>query len=406
MLFRTPLTPLVSGVLLDFRSAACSRSRVCSAALRGLDRRVGRRRPRVRTARRARDRRGACSPIPGYALMFHELASETVFAAAFALWALLLTRAAVRAVARRASRSSGSGSRCSHSRARETPCSSSSRSSRSRSRRLAAAARMGRSHRRRRGPPPRRVGGAQRPSLRRLHARARRQRDHPLLPRVHHGPHRLARRTETHSRRLGRAVEKHLLTSEPYRSYGVTLDDVFESGSFRIHEDLYLLSDQVFGWDSDYAILRGAGIEGVRQHPGTYASGVLETVWSAAQRVVSSARSHAGAGAAKPAGEEKTVVVDGRRLPAPTEGQPIPAGQVVWISRPDNAIRQVWTSPTEWHLEFDHPADKARFDRVQRRASTSSSPRFPDRAGNADASAPLEPASRWYPRPCSGSLLG
>ena len=73
------------------------------------------------------------------------------------------------------------------------------------------------------------------------------------------------------SRRLAAAMQQHLLTREPYRSYGVTLDELFEEGSFRVHEDLYLLSDQVFGWDSDYRVLRDAGIEGVRAHPGTYA---------------------------------------------------------------------------------------------------------------------------------------
>ena len=81
------------------------------------------------------------------------------------------------------------------------------------------------------------------------------------------------------SRRLAAAMQQHLLTREPYRSYGVTLDELFREGSFRVHEDLYLLSDQVFGWDSDYGVLRGAGVEGVRAHPGTYARGVSRTIW-------------------------------------------------------------------------------------------------------------------------------
>ena len=82
------------------------------------------------------------------------------------------------------------------------------------------------------------------------------------------------------SRRLAAAMQQHLLTRDPYRSYDVTLDELFASGSFRVHEDLYILSDQVFGWDSDYRVLRDAGVEGVRAHPGTYASGVLGTVWN------------------------------------------------------------------------------------------------------------------------------
>jgi hypothetical protein len=81
------------------------------------------------------------------------------------------------------------------------------------------------------------------------------------------------------SRRLARAIQEHLLTRDPYKSYGVTLDKVFSSGSFRIHEDLYVLSDEVFGWDSNYSVLRDAGREAVTAHPGKYASGVLDTVW-------------------------------------------------------------------------------------------------------------------------------
>src|SRR5204863_8008943 len=52
------------------------------------------------------------------------------------------------------------------------------------------------------------------------------------------------------SRKLAAAIRAHLLTRQPYKGYGVTQRQVFASGSFRIHEDLYLLSDHVFGWKS------------------------------------------------------------------------------------------------------------------------------------------------------------
>ena len=39
------------------------------------------------------------------------------------------------------------------------------------------------------------------------------------------------------SRRLARAVQTHLLNEEPYRSYGIGLDDFFSSGSDRMLED-------------------------------------------------------------------------------------------------------------------------------------------------------------------------
>ena len=97
--------------------------------------------------------------------------------------------------------------------------------------------------------------------------------------------------------------------------------------------------------------------------------------------------------------------MNGRRLPAPTEGQPIPAGQVVWISRPDQAIRQVWTSPTEWHLEFDDPQDKVRLERIEKKMDRLFAG-FPDRTGNATLATRFNQASRWYPRLALWLLLG
>jgi hypothetical protein len=207
------------------------------------------------------------------------------------------------------------------------------------------------------------------------------------------------------SRRLAAAMREHLLTRDPYRSYGVTLDGLFERGSFRVHEDLYLLSDEVFGWNSDYEILRKAGVEGVRAHPSVYARGVAGTLWdelSKAQfRVVSAPAGESDAGAKS----RPTVVVNGKRLPAPTEGEPIPSGQVVWISRPDNSIRQVWTSPTEWHFEFARASERPRFERIERRTQELFDA-LPDRAGNARLALRLNQLSRWFPRPWMWILLG
>ena len=46
------------------------------------------------------------------------------------------------------------------------------------------------------------------------------------------------------SRRLATAMQRDLLTQGSYRAYSVTLDELFRKGSFRVHEDLYLLSDE------------------------------------------------------------------------------------------------------------------------------------------------------------------
>src|SRR5439155_5218433 len=115
------------------------------------------------------------------------------------------------------------------------------------------------------------------------------------------------------SRRLAAAVQAHLLTRQPYKAYGVTLQQVFRRGSFRIHEDLYRLSDQVFGWHTNYAIERKAGIEAVKAHPGKYASGVAETIWQQLSKSYFRDLPTKGGKAAQPTIEHK-----GKRLPAPT----------------------------------------------------------------------------------------
>ena len=91
MLFRTPITPLYAGASLDLfggrlaepaMAALYAGSIVCWAA---AARQFG---PRVALAVAA-----VLLAYQGYALMFHELSSEPVFAAGFAIWALLVTRA-------------------------------------------------------------------------------------------------------------------------------------------------------------------------------------------------------------------------------------------------------------------------------------------------------------------------
>ncbi len=202
------------------------------------------------------------------------------------------------------------------------------------------------------------------------------------------------------SRRLADAVRTHLVTRDPYKSYGVTTAEVFRSGSFRIHEDLYLLSDQMFGWDTNYSVLRKAGIEAVRKHPGAYASGVLETVW----QQLSESYFRSPAAKQEPAAPA-VVDVRGKDLPAPTEGQPIPAGQSVWISRPDNCIREVWTSGTEHHFTFCKPGYKRRFEEIGRELRDLFGA-LPDRTGNAEVALRLNQASRWYPRSILWVALG
>jgi hypothetical protein len=396
MLFRTPVTPVVAGVVLDvaggffaepFMAALFAGSVVAwAAAARAFG-------PRASVFVAA-----ALLVYPAYGLMFHELSSEPLFAAAFALWALLVTRAAVRPSAHRflfvglgvallalirpgnavllafllfplvlpgdwRARSKWAGAFVV---AAVLP--------------LAAwavlnGARFG-------DYALARGGNAVVPFYRAFIT------DRIVSP--DNGPA---------SRKLADAIQRHLLTRDPYKSYGVTLDRVFSSGSFRIHEDLYLLSDEVFGWDSNYSVLRDAGREAVLAHPGKYASGVLDTVWH--QLSKSFYRSPAEARKIHP----QEVGVGGNELPAPTEGEPIPAGQNAWISRPDNSIRDVWTSATHHHFVFRDPRDPPRFAKILRERDSLFAA-LPDRTGNAELALRLNQLSRWFPRPILWLALG
>jgi hypothetical protein len=403
LLFRTPLTPLVSGASLDLAGGVFAEPLAAllyaasvvawSAAARYFG-------PRVALTVAL-----VLLLYPAYGLMFHELASELVLAAAFSGWALLVTRAAFAPTVTRFLLV-GLGVA------------------------LLALVRPGNAVLLAfavfpfvlSAPWRKRLGWAVALALAAIlplvgwsvvngvrfgdYALARG--GDAIIPfyRAFITDHIISPENGPASRRLATAMQQHLLTRDPYRSYDVTLDELFSKGSFRVHEDLYLLSDQVFGWDSNYSVLRNAGMEGVRAHPGTYASGVGRTVWDelAGKSFFRTVSSSAAETPPRPA-PSNTIVVNGRRLPRPTEGEPIPAGQVVWISRPDQSIRQVWTSPTRWHFAFHNARDRSRFEHIQRQLNTLLSA-LPDRAGSPQLGLRLNQLSRWFPRPLVWIVVG
>jgi hypothetical protein len=398
VLFRTPATPVVAGSLLDLAGGALAEP--VMAVLFAASVVAWATAARAFGARTALLVAAALLVYPAYALMFHELSSEPFFAAAFALWALLVTRAARRPSAR-AFLLVGLGVALL---ALVRPGNAL----------LAVFALFPFALRGRLRERLTWTGAFLLAALLPLAAWA-------VLNGVRFGDYTLARGGNAvipfyrafisdrivapdngpSSRRLAQAVKQHLVTRNPYKAYGVTVDKVFSSGSFRIHEDLYVLSDQVFGWNSNYSILRKAGIEAVRKHAGKYASGVSETVWQ--QLSKSFFRVNPSPSASSPA--PASVDVKGRHLPAPTEGQPIPAGQNVWISRPDNSIRDVWTSPTTHHFVFTKPQQRPRFDAIVRKLDRLFAA-LPDRRGNAQVSLRLNQFSRWFPRPIIWIALG
>ena len=275
VLTRTPVAPLVAGGLLDLGPLAAE---VGAAALYAVSIlawcSVARRFGAAATVATA----AALLLYPGYVLLFHELASDAVFAAAFALFAVACTRALEAPSAGRAAVLGASvallvlvrpvaqvllllvlvpllAARTWPGRIRSTTA-------------FVLAA----------GVPLLawtvhngvrlddytvvRGGGASVPLFRAFVA------DRIVDP--DNGPA---------SRELARVVARDLLPHEPYRSYGIDLDRFFSSGSSRMHDDLVVLADRTWGWDDDYRHLGRVGREAVRAHPGTYVRGVARDTY-------------------------------------------------------------------------------------------------------------------------------
>ncbi len=400
VLFRTPVTPILTGLSLSVAGGVLAEPVAAilyalsivawSAAALAFGRRVA-----VVTA-------AALLLYPGYGLMFHELGSEAVMATAFAGWALVVTRAAARPSAARFALA-GLGVA------------------------LLALARPGNVVLLAFALFPLALRGTWTDRLRWAAVFA----GAAVIPLagwgvnngLRYGEYTLARggnavipfyraylfdriispKNGPASRRLADAIRRRLLIRDPYKSYGVTLDEIFATPSFRVHEDLYLLSDQVWGWNSNYSTLRDAALEGIRARPGAYASGVLDTVWQ--QLSTPFYRALPGAAAEAPVEQSPDVTVGGKRLPRPSEGQLIPPGQSVWISRPDQSIREVWTSATTHSFVFSDPREKPRFHQIARRLDTLFA-RLPTRRPNAELALRLNQASRWYPRPVLWLAVG
>lgn len=199
------------------------------------------------------------------------------------------------------------------------------------------------------------------------------------------------------SRELAAAVQRNLLTEEPYRSYGIDLATFFSRGSPREHEDLISLSDRVWGWDSDYEVLGRAAREAVRKHPGTYARSVLEDFVKELSKPLFAGRVAAASDATAALPPSAPAAPRSSELPTPTEGEPIPSEhQNAQISTPDGSIREVWTSPTEHHIVFDDPAKRQRWMENDRRVASLYAA-FPDRWWSPWLGLQMDRSSKLYP---------
>jgi hypothetical protein len=200
------------------------------------------------------------------------------------------------------------------------------------------------------------------------------------------------------SREMGRIVERDLLTKEPYRSYGVDLDEFFSSGSDRLFADLTKLP----GVD-----LPAVTDEAIRAHPQAFISGIAGTIWAQLwARRVFAPEGATGGGDENGKTADPFVVVNGRKLPRPSEGQLVPAshvGPVIW-TRGGN-VREVWRSATEHPLVFDDPHDERRYAEFGRDTDRLAG-RIPTRDANEGLVHRLNQASNRFPPPVFWIAVG
>jgi hypothetical protein len=394
---RTPGTPLVTGLLLDLGPIVSEAGMALLYALSVVAwfvvaRRFG---PYAALATAV-----ALLAYPGYVILFHALASDALFAAAFALVALLLTRAVERPTAARAA-ALGLGVAA-----------------------LVFARPVGQvlvllglaPLLAARGPRPRVVAavafaaGALVPLVAlAVHNSARaddftvvRGGSASLLFRTFVADRIVEPGNGAASEELARAVSRQLLPNEPYESRGIGLDTFFSSGSSRMHDDLTVLADRTWGWDDDYGHLGRVAREAIRAHPGTYARGVSHDLWRLILWPLYAPVDDSASASPAPA----PVRTEQAAAPPSYDGEPIPSSrETPYISTPDGRIREVWTSPTEHALVFRDPADRVEAAALDSEVNEllDGLPHREPRTGIVER---LNDLSRLYPRPFMWLVIG
>jgi hypothetical protein len=399
LLARTPGTPLAAGLLLDAGPVV---SEVGAAALYALSivawfcvaRRFG---PATALATAA-----ALLAYPGYVLLFHQLASDALFAATFALVALLLARAVELPTPGRAGALGLGVAALVFARPVGqvlvvlglAPL----LAARGRRPRLEAAAAF--------------AVGALLPLVALAGHNAARADDFAI---VRGGSASLLFRTFVAdrivepengeaSRDLARAVTQQLLPNEPYRSRGIDLDAFFSSGSSRMHDDFFVLADRTWGWDDDYRHLGRVAREAIRAHPGEYARGVARDLWRLLLWPLYAAVDEDAAATPSAQPLQRT---EHAAAPAPApDDEPIPSSrEAPYISTPDGRIREVWTSPTDHSFVFRDPADAVRAAALDREVNELLEG-LPERDQRSAGVALVNDLSRLYPRPFMWLLVG
>ncbi len=210
------------------------------------------------------------------------------------------------------------------------------------------------------------------------------------------------------SQELADAVRRELLPGEPYRSYGITLDEFFERGGPREFEDVVGITDRLWGWSSDYAHMRAVGVEAVRAHPLRYVSGVGKTTFDELWKplFVALPNDDVEAPSAKSQPSDTSKPATGPALPVPSDGEVIPAAhQGFFSTTPDGHIRENWTSPVDHSLVFATQEMQRHYDETGRDAAALMAD-VPPYGGNEWLTLQFSRSSKLFPPPILWLVAG
>ena len=195
------------------------------------------------------------------------------------------------------------------------------------------------------------------------------------------------------SRQAARVVRRELLGKEPYSSYGVGVHEFFASGSDRIFGDFTSLSGQVD--------MSAVTQEAIRRNRWIFLRSIASTIWQMlwARRVYVP---EPGTPTSPPGGSGQATGT----LAKPSEGQPVPASRVgLGIQTLYGPAGEVWLSATRHPLVFADPRDKRRYERFGR-AGNRLADRLPTRVANETLGHRLNQTSHVFPPPVVWLLLG
>jgi len=180
-----------------------------------------------------------------------------------------------------------------------------------------------------------------------------------------------------YSHKLQKAIQEDLLLKEPYKSYGITIDEFFSSPkNSRMWSDLVTLSDRKWGWDDDYHNLFYISIEAIQKHPITYLKNTIAVYYNAFKKhyfLQAIEKRETNLKRDNKANKEYTR----KGLPIPTKGEAIPR-PYMWhsSSSPDN---RMLPDPTSIELKISEEQQKRRQTLLNK---VSNIPRLPVRNGN------------------------